>query len=126
MGMNKFHINWKQLAVFGGFIVLFFLLMDFNSRINELNRLNTQLSGMKTDVSASKSTQSGLQEQIAYATSDAAVNEYARNNGMVREGEKLVVPIANDTPMPQESVEPTPTTVKVTNQEIWWALFFGD
>jgi len=124
--MNKFHINWKQLAVFGGFIVLFFLLMDFNSRINELNRLNTQLSGMKTDVAASKATQSGLQEQIAYATSDAAVNEYARNNGMVREGEKLVVPIPNDTPMPQQAVEPTPTTIKVTNQEIWWALFFGD
>ncbi len=124
--MNKFHINWKQLAVFGGFIVLFFLLMDFNSRINELNRLNTQLSGMKTDVAASKATQSGLQEQIAYATSDAAVNEYARNNGMVREGEKLVVPIPNDTPIPQQAVEPTPTTIKVTNQEIWWALFFGD
>jgi len=124
--MNKFHINWKQLAVFGGFIVLFFLLMDFNSRINELNRLNTQLSGMKTDVAASKATQSGLQEQIAYATSDAAVNEYARNNGMVREGEKLVVPIPNDTPMPQQAVDPTPTTIKVTNQEIWWALFFGD
>lgn len=81
---------------------------------------------MKTDVAASKATQSGLQEQIAYATSDAAVNEYARNNGMVREGEKLVVPIPNDTPIPQQAVEPTPTTIKVTNQEIWWALFFGD
>lgn len=124
--MKKSPINWKQLAVFGGFIVLFFLLMDFNSRINELNRLNTQLSGMKTDVAASKSTQSALQEQIAYATSDAAVNEYARNSGMVREGEKLVVPIANDTPVPQQAVEPTPSTIKVTNQEIWWALFFGD
>ena len=123
--MKKFRIDWKQLAVIGAFIVLFFLLMDFNARINELNRLNTQLSKMQTDVSYSKATEYALEEQILYATSDAAVNEYARNNGLVREGEKLVVPIGDSTPVPQGSIEPTPVPIKVTNRDIWWALFFG-
>lgn len=123
--MKKFRINWKQLAVIGGFIVLFFLLMDFNSRINELNRLNTQLSKMETEVSASRATELGLEQQIQYATSEAAVNEYARNNGLVREGEKLVIPIGDSTPAPQTSLVTTPIPVKVTNRDIWWALFFG-
>lgn len=123
--MQKFRLNWKQFAAIGGFIILFFLLMDFNSRINELNRLNTQLSKMETDVSASRSTESALQEQIQYATSEAAVNEYARNNGLVREGEKLVIPLGNATPAPESLIEPTQAPAKVTNLEIWWALFFG-
>jgi len=113
------------LAVLGAFVVLFFLLMDFNGRINELNRLNSELARMQTQVQSNKSTQSSLEDQIVYATSDAAVNEYARNNGMVREGEKLVVPLGNGTPSPIQAIEPTPTPVKVTNQDIWWALFFG-
>jgi len=124
--MKKFKIQWKQLAILGAFVVLFFLLMDFNGRINELNRLNTELSRMETQVQANKSTESGLQEQIQYATSDAAVNEYARNNGLVREGEKLIVPLGNSTPVPQNVVEATATPVKVSNRDIWWALFFGD
>lgn len=123
--MKKLHLNWKQLAGIGGFIVLFFLLMDFNSRINELNRLNTQLSKMETEVSASRATESALQEQIQYATSEAAVNEYARNNGLVGDDEKLVIPIGNATPIPQTALEPTKIPEKVTNSEIWWALFFG-
>lgn len=123
--MKNFRIHWKQLAIIAGFIILFFLLMDFNARINELNRLNTQLADMQTQVSNSKATVIALQEQIQYATSDAAVNEYSRNNGLVREGEKLIVPIGEGTPIPQVSQEPTPVPVKVTNREIWWALFFG-
>jgi len=110
----------------GAFVVLFFLLMDFNGRINELNRLNTEQSRMETQVQGNKSTQSALLEQIQYATSDAAVNEYARNNGLVREGEKLIVPLGNSTPVPEVVIEPTPTQVKVSNRDIWWALFFGD
>jgi len=124
--MKKFKIQWKQLAVLGAFVVLFFLLMDFNGRINELNRLNTELSRMETQVQANKSTESALQEQIQYATSDAAVNEYARNNGLVREGEKLIVPLGNSTPVPQQIVESAATPVMVSNRDIWWALFFGD
>src|SRR3989337_3160707 len=124
--MKNFHFNWKQLAILGAFVVLFFLLMDFNGRINELNRLNTEQSRMETQVQGNKSTQSALLEQIQYATSDAAVNEYARNNGLVREGEKLIVPLGNSTPVPELNHETTPTPVKISNRQIWWALFFGD
>jgi len=124
--MKNFHISWKQIGVVVAFVVMFFLLMDLNNRINELNRLNNQLSGMQTEVAVLKATESALREQIVYATSEAAVNEYARNSGLVREGEKLIVPLGEGTVVPTQSIASTPTPVMFSNAEIWWALFFGD
>lgn len=123
--MQKIHPNWKQLLVIAGFVVLFFLLMDLNSRLNDLSRLNTQLSKMDTEVSGLSLTQESLKAGIEFATSDAALNQYARNSGMIREGEKLVVPLPAGTPMVDQSIEPTSAPVEVKNQDIWWALFFG-
>ena len=124
--MKNFRISWKQIGAVVAFVVMFFLLMDLNNRINELNRLNNQLSGMQTEVAVLKATESALREQIVYATSEAAVNEYARNSGLVREGEKLIVPLGEGTVVPTQSIASTPTPVMFSNAEIWWALFFGD
>lgn len=124
--MQKFRPRIKQLLVIAGFVVLFFLLMDLNSRLNDLTRLNNQLSEMETEVGGLRITQDELRAQIAFATSEAAVNLYARNSGMVRDGEKLVVPLPVGTPMPDQAFLPTPTPLNVNNRDIWWALFFGD
>jgi cell division protein FtsB len=124
--MKNFRFNWKSLVVVGAFVAFFFLLMDFNGRINELNRLNNELSKLETQVQANKSTESALNEAIQYATSEGAVNAYARNNGLIQSGEKLIVPLGDSTPQPSNILQPTPTPIKVTNRDIWWALFFGD
>jgi cell division protein FtsB len=124
--MEKFRPRLKQLLVIAGFIVLFFLLMDLNSRLNDLTRLNNQLSEMETEVGGLRMTQDELRAQIAFATSEAAVSQYARNSGMIRDGEKLVVPLPAGTPVPAQSMLPTPTPMVVKNLDIWWALFFGD
>jgi cell division protein FtsB len=123
--MQKFRPNWKQLLIIAGFVVLFFLLMDLNARLSDLTRLNTQLEDMETEVGGLRLTQDSLKSQIAFATSEAAVNEYARNAGMIREGEKLIVPLPAGTPMPEQSMQPTATPFQVENRDIWWALFFG-
>lgn len=124
--MKSFRPNWKQLLVIAGFVVLFFLLMDLNSRLNDLTRLNNQLAQMNTEVSGLRLTQDSIKAQIEFATSDAALNQYARNSGMIREGEKLIVPLPLGTPIPDQIVTPTETPIKVQNQDIWWALFFGE
>ncbi len=124
--MKNFRPNWKQLLVIAGFVVLFFLLMDMNNRLNDLNRLNNQLSQMDTEVSGLQSTQDELKAQIEFATSEAAVNQYARNSGMIREGEKLIVPLPAGTVAANQVVTPTPEAADVHNQDIWWALFFGE
>lgn len=114
------------MLVIAGFVVLFFLLMDMNNRLNDLNRLNNQLSQMDTEVSGLQSTQDELKAQIEFATSEAAVNQYARNSGMIREGEKLIVPLPAGTVAANQVVTPTPEAADVHNQDIWWALFFGE
>jgi len=124
--MKNIRPNWKQLLVIAGFVVLFFLLMDMNNRLNDLNRLNNQLSGMNTEVSGLQSTQAALKAQIEFATSEAAVNQYARNSGMIQEGEKLIVPLPVGTAMPNQQATPTPELADVRNEDIWWALFFGE
>lgn len=124
--MSRLKANWKQLLVVAGFVVLFFLLMDLNTRLNDLTRLNNQLEKMETEVGGLRLTQDELRAQIAYATSEAAVSQYARNSGMIREGEKLIVPLPAGTPMPDQAVQPTATPLQVKNSDIWWALFFGE
>ncbi len=81
---------------------------------------------MNTEVSGLRSTQDSLKAAIEFATSDAALNQYARNSGMIHEGEKLVVPLAVGTPIANQAIEPTAVPLQVKNQEIWWALFFGE
>ncbi len=124
--MSRLKANWKQLLVVAGFVVLFFLLMDLNTRLNELTRLNNQLEKMETEVGGLRLTQDELRAQIAYATSEAAIGQYARNSGLIREGEKLIVPLPAGTPMPDQSVQPTATPLQIQNSDIWWALFFGE
>ena len=123
--MKSFHLNWKQLAGLVGFVLLFFLLMDLNSRTEDLTRLDSQLGEMQTEVGGLKATEFALSTNMVYSTSDAAVSEYARSHGMVQDDEKLVVPLAEGTPQPLQYVDPTPVMEPVTNLDIWWALFFG-
>ena len=72
-------------------------------------------------------TQAALQTQVAYASSDQVVNEWARTEGhYVQSGDQSVVPVgaAGDSPAALES--PTPLPTAMPNWEIWWDLFFGE
>lgn len=124
--MKRRPIAWKQILIIFGFVILFFLLMDLNNRISELNRLNTQLDRMQAEVGGLIATEVELKEKILYSTSESAVDAFARENGMIQEGEKLIIPIPFGTPLSVESTNPTPTPPIIKNHSIWWALFFGD
>lgn len=124
--MKSYRPNWKQFIVLGAFVVLFFLLMDLNNRLGDLSRLNTQLARMETEVGVLEATEAALSEQLAFSTSEAAVSEYARNHGMVQEGERLIVPLPLGTAEPQQTPEATPQSEFIRNRDVWWALFFGN
>ncbi|GAP10475.1 septum formation initiator [Bellilinea caldifistulae] len=124
--MSRLFTHWKQWLVLLAFVVLFFLLMDLNNRLGDLSRLNNQLAKIETQVAGLKATESALSTQIIYSTSEAAVNEYARNHGLIREGEKLIVPLGEGTPQSQVNIQPEVTPSPVRNVEVWWALFFGE
>lgn len=123
--MNRCWLGWKYALVVIGIIVLFLLVMDFNKRIAELHRLTEKRAEVAAEATSVLQTKFGLQTQVAYATSDEAVYDWAYREGrMVQEGEILVNPL----PYPGESQAPTqtsePTPVPARNWEIWFSLFF--
>jgi hypothetical protein len=64
--------------------------------------------------------------EIAFATSDAAVEKWAYEKGhLARQGDNPVVPMpanqVTSTPAPRMQVTPT----QIKPWQAWWLLFFG-
>jgi hypothetical protein len=94
--------------------------------MEELNRLTSQLKVVQAEATVVVQTQTALASQVAYATSDAAVEAWAYDNKMIRPGEHPVgiVPEGNVTATPiytTVQMEQSPPTWR-----IWWELFFGN
>ena len=125
--MNRLSANLRRVAVFAGILILILMVMDFNTRLEELDRLKKQDSVVQIQATQAMQTQVGLQTQIAYADSDQAVQDWARGEGhYVQPGDQAVIPVgpSNSTPAqtPASTVSPTP----MPNWQIWWNLFFGN
>jgi cell division protein FtsB len=117
----------KRIFLIVGLIILIFLMMDFNSRMNELTRLDQEYDKLSGQVTQLAQTAQLLTTQIAYATSDVAVQDYARNDGkMIEPGDNPVVPIAPEGNTPQPTAIPITVQPQVANWQIWYALFFGE
>ncbi len=119
-------IDFRQVITLGAIVLAFFLLMDLNSRLTELYAMKKAHSAAITEVYNLQITHEALQKGLAYATSDAAVEEWGRTERrLVRPGDTLFVPIPRGK-VAQVKASPTPTPVPVQNEEVWKALFFGE
>jgi cell division protein FtsB len=125
--LQKIHLDTRRAVLIGVIILLVVLMMDFNNRLSELLNLNEQKDKVIIKVTALAITARALDTQIAYATSEAAVGEWARQEGhMAKPGDIPIVPLApaGYTPLP------TPTQMvvatQVSNWQIWWAVIFGE
>jgi len=117
----------RRAAAGAGLLVLIVMVLDFNSRMAELTRLRTQKDIEATKYQVLVVTQSGLETQMAYATSDAAVGEWARQESRkVLPGDRPIIPIPDGESTPaaraNEFVEVTP----VSNWQAWMQWLFFD
>jgi cell division protein FtsB len=115
----------KKIIGLGAIVLLVLLMMNLNSRLNEYFHLSSERDKLGTEVSFMRATKVALDTAAAYATSDKAVEDWARDEArMARPGDKVIVPLtpANQTLEPVIEVTPTPTSVE--NWQFWWALFF--
>jgi cell division protein FtsB len=115
----------KQIIGICAVVLLALLMMNLNSRLTEYFRLSGERDKLGTVVAYAQATRVALETQVAYATSDQAVEDWARNEShMARPGDKVIVPLtpAGQTAQPVIQVTPTPTVVE--NWQVWWALFF--
>jgi hypothetical protein len=106
--------------------MLVFVVLEFNRRVAELNTLNGQYEVMQGQATQALQTQSALNTQVAFAGSNAAVEEWARVDGhYVQEGDLPVVPIPQPGAPPVEASTPVPTPTPMQKWQVWWELFFG-
>ncbi|MEW6400561.1 MAG: hypothetical protein AB1649_02110 [Chloroflexota bacterium] len=122
---NPTVINFRRVVIFAGVFILILLVIEFNTRLEEYNRLSEQRETVRIQATQAAQTQTALQTQVAYAGSDQAVEEWARSEGhYVLEGDQPVVPLGQSGSEPV--VVPTPTVVPtpLPNWQVWWKLFF--
>ena len=127
MKIGRFHIDFRRLGVLVGIAILLFLIMDFNSRMEELTRLQKEAALVRGQATAVMVTQYALQTQVAYATSPAAAEAWAREqNRMAQEGDIVVIPL----PEPGATIPPTPMPTPILNDltkwDVWVDLWFGE
>jgi hypothetical protein len=68
-----------------------------------------------------------MQTAVAYATSDKAVEDWARSEGHYQKpGDQPVVPLAQPGSEPVISTTPTPIPTPKPNWLVWQELFFGE
>lgn len=108
-------------------MVFSLLVIVFNSRMAEQRELAAEAERLAGEIAVLRVTEVFLDAQIAYATSDAAVEAWAYEEARwVREGDQPVVPISPESGTPVAPVTPTPEPVVYAPWQIWWALFFGE
>jgi hypothetical protein len=118
--------KWRNILIVLGLFLAVVLLVDFNRRMEELDRLTAHLDAVSAEGTAVIQTQTALAGQVSYATSDSAVREWAYDNKMVLPDEYPVVVVSggNGTPTPEPTL--VPQVDELPNWRIWWELFFGD
>ncbi len=118
-------IKWRNILIAGGLFLVAVFLVDFNRRMEELDRMNGQLQAVRAEGTAVMQTQVALLTQVAYASSDESVEAWAYDNKWVRVGEHPIglVPAGSATATPV--LAPASQAQSVPNWRIWWELFFG-
>jgi len=124
--MFNLPISIRRVGVIIGMLALVFIVLEFNRRLEELTMLNEQNKFVQTQATQAIQTQAALQTQVAYANSNAAVEEWARTDGhYIQDGDLPVVPLGEPGAPPIEASAPAPTPTPMQTWEVWWQLFFG-
>lgn len=112
-------------VVIGMFVVV--LMTTLSARIAELNRMEIRRDELADEVSQLLGTRDALKTEVVYAGSDAAVAEWARSEGhMKQDGDHIVVPVPEQGITPVVEVTPVPTQQVLKPADVWHALFFGE
>ena len=112
-----------QVLVIIGLVAGLLIMLDFNRRQAEAQRLEADRSVASTEVAQLDNEHSALQTQVAYATTDAAVVAWAHEQGkLTQNNEVLVVPLL-PTPVPSPAAPPPQAPPPRPAWILWWVLF---
>jgi len=117
----------KRIIVVIAVVILVLLFLNFNQRMVLLSKLRGQKKELEQEVAQLEATHAALQTEIAYAQSDEAVEEWAREEAsMIQEGDVPIVILPPSELVPTQISQPETIVDEIKKWEIWWELFFGD
>lgn len=127
MKIGPIEVKLERIFLFGVLGILLFLVMDFNARLEDLNRKQEKLDEVSARATDLMNTQVALQTQVAYAASDEAAEAWARQQaGMAQPGDNPIVPLPAPGATPiAENIPPQPTPTPFTRWDVWMQLLFG-
>jgi hypothetical protein len=118
--------SWRYVLLILSLAVVAWLVMDFNSRVTELNRLKTEREYVVERYQEVQGTKTALLAEVDYAYSDAAVEKWAYEEGhLSRSGDHPVVPLPLGTSVPTPTPKPAVVQPQMSNSDGWLALFLG-
>ena len=86
--LKQFHWNDRRLILVAVIILLVLLMMGFNNRMVRALELEEQAQAMTTRIAELEQTKVYLEAQIAFATSEKAVEQWAREDAkLIKEGD---------------------------------------
>ena len=121
-------INWtdRRLITVVVIVILVVLMMDFNNRMSNMIQLNQMETILQTKLAGLEATRLVVEDDIAYATSDRALEEWAREKDrLIAEGDHPIIIMPPSDYAPAPTATPKPETVILTRLDIWKELIFG-
>jgi cell division protein FtsB len=125
--VNRLPIDWRRVAAIAGVLFLVLVIVDFNARLEKLDRLNRQAEITRAEATNAALTKVAFETRVAYADSGQVVEEQARSEGhMIQEGDRPVIILGDEGESLPKNPEPTPIPTPKPNWQLWWDLFFGE
>jgi cell division protein FtsB len=125
-GDPRHHLPFQRLALLVGVVALLLILGDLNRRMEQARRMERDARALASQVAGLESQAVMLHTQIAGVTSEAVIESWAHSEGkLVRDGEKLIVPIPPPGAPTPGVPTPTPYPDPPSAWLVWRELLFG-
>lgn len=119
--------KFRPLFFLIGILVFAALAIDLLTRMSTLNYLKDQKRTLEADISNLQATLDEVNEEIDYTESDTAVDEWARQQGlMMKEGDHIIIPLKGTYVPPTQTPTPVITPTEAPDYAIWQHLIFGE
>lgn len=123
--MNGFKILKRHIYILILILVAVYLIIDLNTRLSTLTFLENQEATLQADVVKLQSTLDTVNDRINYANSDTAVDEWARQQGLMRkEDDYVIIPLPGEYETSTPTPYPVPVITPAPNWAIWKSLIF--
>jgi cell division protein FtsB len=124
--MLNFDGSLRRILSAAGLGLILLVLFSFSNRIAEFTRLTAQEQVELENINQLQQTLAYIEDQIVYATSVAAVEEWAREEArMAQEGDFPVIPLNPNADGSAFAAEPIVEDAEKSNLQIWLQWLFS-